>query len=222
MARMLKTPFGSARDFGRPCASPRAAHRAAASRTSSPRPPCSRCTTTRSSCSTTTLRTGPSCDVDSPPFIASTVCPSPSTSGTGCRAPRLEPLLDNARLLGLGKALAIMRIVSRMARESVEGQAIELDWVRRSVGSSAIATTASCRTRRPAGTRSSLRCRSGPSSAGIRRRTARAHPEVRHLSRDRLPDPGRSPQLAGGRGTIRQGSTGGDRWRGSGRSSFFT
>jgi geranylgeranyl diphosphate synthase, type II len=53
--------------------------------------------------------------------------------GDGMHALCLEPLLDNARLLGLGKALSILRIVARMARESVEGQAIELDWVRRGV-----------------------------------------------------------------------------------------
>jgi geranylgeranyl diphosphate synthase type II len=44
----------------------------------------------------------------------------------------LQPLLDNMRLLGLGKALRILHVVARMARESVEGQAVELDWVRRS------------------------------------------------------------------------------------------
>lgn len=43
----------------------------------------------------------------------------------------LEPLLDNTRLIGLGKAVSILQIIARMARESVEGQAIELDWVRR-------------------------------------------------------------------------------------------
>jgi len=53
--------------------------------------------------------------------------------GDGMHALCLEPLLDNARLLGLGKALSILRVVSRMARESVEGQAIELDRVRRGV-----------------------------------------------------------------------------------------
>jgi geranylgeranyl diphosphate synthase, type II len=53
--------------------------------------------------------------------------------GDGMHALCLEPLLDNARLLGLGTALSILRIVARMARESVEGQAIELDWVRRGV-----------------------------------------------------------------------------------------
>lgn len=51
--------------------------------------------------------------------------------GDGMNALCLGPLLDNMQLLGLGKALRILEIVARMARESVEGQAIELDWVRR-------------------------------------------------------------------------------------------
>jgi geranylgeranyl diphosphate synthase, type II len=42
----------------------------------------------------------------------------------------LQPLLDNTRLLGLGKALHILQIIITMARESVEGQAMELDWIR--------------------------------------------------------------------------------------------
>lgn len=50
--------------------------------------------------------------------------------GDGIFALCLQPLLDNMELLGLGKALRIMRTVARMARESVEGQAIELNWVR--------------------------------------------------------------------------------------------
>jgi geranylgeranyl diphosphate synthase type II len=33
----------------------------------------------------------------------------------------------------MGKSLRILQIISRMARESVEGQALELDWVRRGV-----------------------------------------------------------------------------------------
>jgi geranylgeranyl diphosphate synthase, type II len=41
----------------------------------------------------------------------------------------LQPLLDNTRLLGLGKALHILQIIITMARESVEGQAMELDWI---------------------------------------------------------------------------------------------
>jgi len=43
----------------------------------------------------------------------------------------LSPLLDNTRLLGVGKALRILEVIARMARESAEGQAIELGWIRR-------------------------------------------------------------------------------------------
>jgi geranylgeranyl diphosphate synthase, type II len=50
--------------------------------------------------------------------------------GDGMHALCLQPLLDNMQLLGLGNALRILELVARMARESVEGQAIELDWVR--------------------------------------------------------------------------------------------
>ena len=42
----------------------------------------------------------------------------------------IQPLLDNIERVGLGKALKILHIVSRMARETAEGQMIELDWVR--------------------------------------------------------------------------------------------
>jgi geranylgeranyl diphosphate synthase type II len=53
--------------------------------------------------------------------------------GDGMFALALTPLLDNTRLLGVGKSLRILEIVARMARESVEGQAVELDWVRKGV-----------------------------------------------------------------------------------------
>jgi geranylgeranyl diphosphate synthase type II len=53
--------------------------------------------------------------------------------GDGMNALCLEPLLGNMRALGMGKSLRILQIISRMARESVEGQALELDWVRRGV-----------------------------------------------------------------------------------------
>ena len=49
---------------------------------------------------------------------------------TRCCALALEPLLDNIRLLGLGKALRILRAVAHMARVSAEGQAVELSWIR--------------------------------------------------------------------------------------------
>jgi geranylgeranyl diphosphate synthase type II len=51
--------------------------------------------------------------------------------GDAMLALALEPLLDNMAAVGLGKALRIMRVVARMARESAEGQALELDWMRR-------------------------------------------------------------------------------------------
>jgi geranylgeranyl diphosphate synthase type II len=42
-------------------------------------------------------------------------------------------LLENVETLGVRKALLGVREIERMARESVEGQAIELDWIRRRV-----------------------------------------------------------------------------------------
>lgn len=51
--------------------------------------------------------------------------------GDGMLALAMEPLLDNIERVGLGRALRILRLVARMARESAEGQMIELDWVRR-------------------------------------------------------------------------------------------
>jgi geranylgeranyl diphosphate synthase type II len=42
----------------------------------------------------------------------------------------LQPLLDNVERVGLGPALRILRAVSHMTRQTVEGQAIELEWVR--------------------------------------------------------------------------------------------
>jgi geranylgeranyl diphosphate synthase type II len=51
--------------------------------------------------------------------------------GDAMLALALRPLLDNTRRLGLGKALRILDLVARMAIESAEGQALELDWIRR-------------------------------------------------------------------------------------------
>ena len=41
----------------------------------------------------------------------------------------MGPLLDNVEAIGVRKALLVLRDVERMARESVEGQAIELAWI---------------------------------------------------------------------------------------------
>ncbi|WP_437932970.1 polyprenyl synthetase family protein [Sorangium sp. So ce341] len=50
--------------------------------------------------------------------------------GDAMLALALAPLLDNMRLLGMGKALRILQAVAVMARESAEGQATELMWTR--------------------------------------------------------------------------------------------
>jgi len=55
--------------------------------------------------------------------------------GDAMLALALEPLLENTRVVGLGQALKILQVIGRMARETAEGQAIELDWIRRGVWS---------------------------------------------------------------------------------------
>lgn len=42
----------------------------------------------------------------------------------------LQALLGNTGLIGLERSLAVVEEVSRMARETTEGQSVELDWVR--------------------------------------------------------------------------------------------
>jgi geranylgeranyl diphosphate synthase type II len=56
--------------------------------------------------------------------------PTAVNVGDGMLALALEPLLDNVRAVGLGSALRILRVFSRMARESAEGQMLELSWIR--------------------------------------------------------------------------------------------
>ena len=68
--------------------------------------------------------------------------------GDAMLATALAPLLDNVRVLGLGPALKILTLFVRMARESAEGQMMELDWIRRKRSISAWFT------RKRAGTRS--------------------------------------------------------------------
>ena len=51
--------------------------------------------------------------------------------GDAMLALTLQPLLDNIGLVGLGPSLRTLQCIARMARESAEGQAIELEWIRR-------------------------------------------------------------------------------------------
>src|SRR5262245_62243345 len=48
--------------------------------------------------------------------------------GDAMLALSLEPLLKNMAVIGLGPSLLILQAVARMTRESVEGQALELEW----------------------------------------------------------------------------------------------
>ncbi len=50
--------------------------------------------------------------------------------GDAMLALALKPLLDNMAVLGMGPSLRILQIVFDMARQSTEGQAIELAWIR--------------------------------------------------------------------------------------------
>ena len=56
--------------------------------------------------------------------------PTAINVGDGMLALSIRPLLDNIGLIGLGKALKILRLVVRMATETAEGQMIELGWIR--------------------------------------------------------------------------------------------
>ena len=50
--------------------------------------------------------------------------------GDGMLALALGPLLDNMRVVGMGRALRVLETVGEMARTSAEGQAMELRWIR--------------------------------------------------------------------------------------------
>ena len=50
--------------------------------------------------------------------------------GDAMLALSLRPLLDNMRLLDLGRALQLLELVAEMSIESAEGQAMELAWIR--------------------------------------------------------------------------------------------
>ena len=51
--------------------------------------------------------------------------------GDAMLALALQPLLDNTRLVGVGPALRVLQVIAEMARETAEGQALELDRTRR-------------------------------------------------------------------------------------------
>lgn len=77
--------------------------------------------------------------------------------GDAMLALALEPLLDNMRLLGLGKALRILMTVARMPASRPRGRASSSIGSGVTSGSSARPITCAWSTRRPVGTRSSRR-----------------------------------------------------------------
>lgn len=55
--------------------------------------------------------------------------PTAINVGDGMLALTMQPLLENIERIGLGKTLKVLRTVARMARESAEGQMLELKWI---------------------------------------------------------------------------------------------
>jgi geranylgeranyl diphosphate synthase type II len=55
--------------------------------------------------------------------------PTAMNVGDAMLALTMQPLLKNIESIGLGKTLKILRTVARMARESAEGQMLELRWI---------------------------------------------------------------------------------------------
>jgi geranylgeranyl diphosphate synthase type II len=55
--------------------------------------------------------------------------PTAMNVGDAMLALTMQPLLQNIERIGLGKTLKILRTVARMARESAEGQMLELRWI---------------------------------------------------------------------------------------------
>jgi geranylgeranyl diphosphate synthase type II len=55
--------------------------------------------------------------------------PTAINVGDAMLAVTMQPLLDNIERIGLGRTLKILRLVARMARESAEGQMLELRWI---------------------------------------------------------------------------------------------
>lgn len=55
--------------------------------------------------------------------------PTAINVGDGMLALTMQPLLDNIGRIGMGRTLKVLRTVARMARESAEGQMLELKWI---------------------------------------------------------------------------------------------
>ena len=130
--------------------------------------------TTTPSSSTTTSRTSRCCAAAGPTLHVDHGIPIAINVGDAMLSLSLQPLLDNVERVGLGPALRILRAVAHMTRRTVEGQAVELDWVRHNRWRARRRRLPRAwSSRRPAGTPSSPRCRSAPSPRAPRPRSSR-------------------------------------------------
>jgi len=68
---------------------------------------------------------------DQPALHALYGMPMAVNAGDAMLALAPAPLLRNMELIGVGKAIRVLEVIGRMARDSAEGQAMELDWIRR-------------------------------------------------------------------------------------------
>ncbi len=56
--------------------------------------------------------------------------PTAVNVGDGLLALTLQPLIDNMSTIGLGSALSVMEVMSRLGIKTFEGQSLELGWIR--------------------------------------------------------------------------------------------
>ena len=137
------------------------------------------------------------------------------------RAGPRAPARATSQTLGVRKSLLVLREVERMARESVEGQAIELGWIAderfdlEDRDYVRMAYKKTCWYTVIAPLRIGVICGARPGAGHPARRRAAAADRARLPRRDRVPDPRRPAQPRGRRGALRQG----DRAATSGRAS---
>ena len=117
----------------------------------------------------------------------------------------LQPLLDNVERVGLGPALRILRAVAHMTRRTVEGQALELDWVRNNTWQLDDADYLKMVELKTSWYSFITPLQVGAVAAGARARAVGAAGGLRQAPRRGLSDHRRPAEPAGGPGGLRQG-----------------
>ena len=125
----------------------------------------------------------------------------------------MQLLLRNTEVIGLRRALLVLREVERMARESVEGQAIELDWIRQGAFDLddqdyvRMAYKKTCWYTVIAPLRIGVLCGCPPGVGSRWSATWRRSSSSGHLAGHRVPDLRRPAQPRSGHGAVRQGGS---------------